>query len=93
MKVLEKAFSKVQELGGQKSCNFTESRTQEYLYEILSKNGYAEKIVMLNGNNSDKKSLTIYHKWFNLNNQNLSGSKSIDMKSAQLTNSRIMPPY
>ena len=84
LKVLEKAFSKVQELGGQKKVViFTESRrTQEYLYEILSKKGYEGKIVILNGNNSDKKSLDIYHKWLILNNQNHSGSKSIDMKSA-----------
>ena len=62
---LEKGFSKIPELGGQKKAViFTEShRTQQYIYDILSSNGYDGKIVFLNGANDDAISKEIYQRW------------------------------
>lgn len=48
---LQQGFGKIAELGGQKKAViFTESkRTQDYLFNLLSHNGYEGKIVFLNG--------------------------------------------
>lgn len=86
LKVLDKAFSKVEELGGQrKAVIFTEScRTQKYLQELLENSGYKGKIALLNGSNNDPESKRIYKDWMNLHegSDRLSGSKSADMKTA-----------
>lgn len=84
--VLEKAFSKVEELGGQrKAVIFTEScRTQKYLQELLKANGYAGQLALLNGTNSDADSKQIYKKWreHHAGSDKISGSKTADMKAA-----------
>ncbi len=86
LKVLDKAFSKVEELGGQrKAVIFTEScRTQKYLQDLLENSGYKGKIALLNGSNNDPESKRIYKDWMNLHegSDRLSGSKSADMKTA-----------
>ena len=52
---LTQGFKKIEQLGGQrKAVIFTESRrTQEYLFNLLSNNGYEGEIVFLNGVNND----------------------------------------
>ena len=52
---LQQGFDKTAELGGQrKAVIFTESkRTQNYLFTLLSNNGYKDQIVFLNGVNND----------------------------------------
>ena len=83
---LPAVLDEVVERGGKrKAVIFTESvRTQRYLYEILSGNGYAGKIVLMNGSNSDKESQRVYAEWKqdNKKSHTISGSKSADMKSA-----------
>lgn len=51
---LTQGFKKIEQLGGQrKAVIFTESRrTQEYLFNLLSNNGYEGEIVFLNGVNN-----------------------------------------
>ena len=83
---LQKGFDKTAELGGQrKAVIFTESkRTQSYLFNLLSNNGYNGKIVFLNGQNNDDVSKEIYKKWKerHKNDGRISGSKSADIKAA-----------
>ncbi|PPK49298.1 SNF2-related protein [Clostridium algidicarnis] len=83
---LEKGFSKATELGAsKKAVIFTESRrTQDYLYNLLSANGYEGKIVFLNGTNSDENSKRIYKEWIERHKGEdiVSGSKQADTKAA-----------
>ncbi|MFM1753790.1 MAG: hypothetical protein RLZZ236_729 [Bacteroidota bacterium] len=83
---LETGFQKLNQLGAnQKALIFTEStRTQQYLFERLSKEKYKEKIVLFNGNNTDELSSSIYQKWVSDkdNYGKLTNSKSIDIRNA-----------
>ena len=83
---LQKGFDKISELGGQKKAViFTESRrTQDYLYNLLSHNGYEGKIVFLNGSNNDVMSKEIYAAWKERHKGDgiISGSRQADMKAA-----------
>lgn len=48
----------------EKALIFTESnRTQQYLKQLLEANGYAGRIVLFNGSNTDPKSKEIYAAW------------------------------
>ncbi len=79
---LDKAVS----LGAaRKAVIFTESRrTQAYLFDLLSRNGYGGQTVMLNGSNNDPTSLAIYEEWRTRHqgDESLSGSKPVDLKAA-----------
>jgi ERCC4-related helicase len=83
---LPEVLKEVVARGGQrKAVIFTESvRTQRYLNEILSKNGYAGQIVLLNGSNADPESQIVYRIWRakHEGTEALSGSKTADMKAA-----------
>lgn len=83
---LEQGFEKIEELGGQrKAVIFTESRrTQDYLFNLLSNNGYDGSIVFLNGTNNDEISTRIYADWKerHKDDSHISGSKQADMKAA-----------
>lgn len=83
---LDHAFKKTVELGSSKKVVvFTESRrTQKFLYEFLSDNGYKDKIVAISGSNTDKHSKEIYQNWIDKNkgSQKITGSKAIDIKAA-----------
>ena len=83
---LQKGFTRTEELGGKrKAVIFTESRrTQVYLYELLSRNGYEGQIVFLNGMNNDPDSKRIYEAWKerHKNDGLISGSRQADMKAA-----------
>ncbi|WP_210265222.1 SNF2-related protein [Ensifer canadensis] len=71
--------------GARKAVIFTESvRTQTYLSELLSANGYAGQIVLLNGSNNDSSSQQIYKDWKaqHAGSDRVSGSKTADMKAA-----------
>lgn len=76
----------VKKLGGKrKAVIFTESvRTQRYLADLLSRNGYEGQIVLMNGSNSDPESQKVYKEWKKAKDGTdaVSGSKSADMKSA-----------
>jgi superfamily II DNA/RNA helicase len=75
----------VEKGGNRKAVIFTESvRTQAYLKELLTANGYDGKIALLNGSNSDPSSQELYKRWREKHKGTdaLSGSKSADMKAA-----------
>lgn len=71
--------------GERKAVIFTESvRTQRYLAQLLAEKGYANDTVLLNGQNSDAQSKTIYQEWLTRHKGTdaVSGSKTADMKAA-----------
>ena len=86
LSALSHGFKKASELGSeQKAIVFTESRkTQDYIINLLSENGYKDKIVLFNGSNSDPISKVIYAEWVDKykNTDRVSGSKSADMRTA-----------
>lgn len=83
---LEKGLESQQQLGAaEKALIFTESRrTQEYLYEYLSNNGYEGKVVIFNGTNTDDMSKIIYAKWLEKHEGSdiITGSRTADKKQA-----------
>ncbi|OIP41506.1 MAG: DEAD/DEAH box helicase [Deltaproteobacteria bacterium CG2_30_63_29] len=88
VEVLPIAFELAQEKGAaRKAVLFTESvKTQEYLFKLLTENGYAGEIVLMNGSNNDPTSKQTYAAWKKRNEHRWedvsSGSKSADMKAA-----------
>lgn len=86
MVALETGFNKLNELGAkQKALIFTEStRTQQYLFERLSKEKYAGKILLFNGSNKDQLSNEIYQNWKDDKNNfgKITHSKSVDIRNA-----------
>lgn len=87
VRVLPDVLDRIEkELGGKrKAVIFTESvRTQRYLAELLSQNGYAGQIALMNGTNKDLESQAIYTEWLarHKGSDVISGSKSADMKAA-----------
>ena len=83
---LEAGFKKAAELGAaDKAIIFTESRrTQNYLVKLLSDNGYADRLVLFNGSNSDEQSRVIYKEWMNQHagTDRATGSRTSDMRAA-----------
>ncbi len=83
---LRNGFERTEQLGGtRKAVIFTESRrTQEYLLNLLSNNGFEGKIVFLNGTNTDAISKEIYKTWLEKHKGEdiVSGSRASDMKAA-----------
>lgn len=69
--------------GAEKAVIFTESRrTQKYLRDLLSSNGYAGRIMLFNGTNSDEESKSVYRRWCAKNPDRIGNSKSADMRTA-----------
>jgi len=83
---LEKGFKEMQRLEApSKAIIFTEStRTQIYLRNILEARGYAGKVVLFNGSNTDPKSREIYAAWIakHKDTDKVTGSRSADMRAA-----------
>ena len=83
---LPEVLDEVEKRGGQrKVVIFTESvRTQTYLAAVLSENGYAGQVVLMNGSNNDPESHAIYKAWQEKHKGTdaISGSRSADMKAA-----------
>ena len=83
---LKAALDKAESLGAsRKAVIFTESRrTQQYLFDLLSSNGYEDKLATINGTNNDPLARKIYEDWRNRHagTEKVSGSKPIDIKAA-----------
>lgn len=84
---LKVGFAELEKQPGvnRKAIIFTESRrTQEYLVELLDRNGYAGKLVTFNGTNNDKGSKRIYQNWLkkHADTGRISGAKSADTRAA-----------
>jgi adenine-specific DNA-methyltransferase len=74
------------ELGAaRKAVVFTESRrTQAYLLELLENNGYAGRVMTINGTNADDRSGTIYKGWLqrHAGEEIITGNKTVDLRAA-----------
>src|SRR5690625_1101180 len=83
---LDTGFEKLEELrANKKALIFTEStRTQKYLFDRLSKEKYAGRILLFNGSNNDDVSKEIYQAWKEdeQNIDKITGSRSVDMRHA-----------
>ena len=83
---LDTAFERANKLGGErKAVIFTESRrTQNYLFDLLSRKGYEGELVLMNGSNADPLSKEIYAAWLQRHEgqECISGSKPVDIKAA-----------
>lgn len=76
---------------GRKAIIFTESRrTQNYLKSFLETNGYAGKIVVFNGTNSDPESKAIMNAWMEKNTElgRASGSRDAVVRTALIEHFR-----
>ncbi len=86
LQALDIGFRMTADLGGaEKAIIFTESRrTQNYLVKLLSENGYADKIVLFNGSNSDPAAREIYAEWKNRfeGTDKVTGSRTADTRAA-----------
>lgn len=86
IKALELGFDNMRKMKApQKALIFTESRrTQQYLYQLLEENGYAGKILLFNGTNSDARSNGIYKDWAEKykGTSRITGSKTADKRLA-----------
>jgi len=86
LKAIETGFSEMVKMGASKrALIFTESRrTQDYLYQFLEANGYANQVVAFNGSNGGQETRTIYDSWLEKNRESgrVSGSRSIDVRTA-----------
>jgi ERCC4-related helicase len=83
---LKTAFEKAQALGAErKAVIFTESRrTQQYLFDLLTRSGYEGQVVMMNGSNSDPQSKVIYQAWRSRysDEEGMTGSRAVNIKAA-----------
>ncbi|NLF99035.1 MAG: SWF/SNF helicase family protein, partial [Lentisphaerae bacterium] len=86
LQALDAGFAMARELGGaERAIIFTESRrTQNYVLKLLSENGYAGKIVLFNGTNTDPIAKQIYTDWKtgNAGTDRITGSRSADTRAA-----------
>jgi len=86
LEALRSGFAKLEALGAaRKAVIFTESRrTQEYLVNLLSENGYSDRFLTINGTNSDDRSGTIYKQWLERHKGEgiVTGNKAVDLRAA-----------
>jgi hypothetical protein len=83
---LETGFAEMAEVGAKKKALiFTESRrTQDFLRRYLEGNGFAGKVVLFSGTNSDDIAQQVYKNWLaaNAGSGRITGSRAIDMRTA-----------
>lgn len=92
LKALEHGFAQMAELGAlRKAIIFTESkRTQTYLHEFLSNNGFADRLVMFSGSNNHPHATTVYQQWLqdNAGSDRITGSPQVDRRTALIDHFR-----
>lgn len=83
---LDVGFAEMGRIGAaQKAVIFTESRrSQAFLKGFLEANGYANRVLIFNGTNSDPDSTLIYQRWLAVSGPagRSSGSRAIDVRTA-----------
>ena len=86
LKALQLGFRNMEELGApRKAIIFTESkRTQAYLYEFLSANGYDGKLVSFSGSNNSEQATAIYQQWLqeHQGTDRITGAPQVDRRTA-----------
>lgn len=83
---LDQGFKKLGEIGAaRKAIIFTESRrTQTYLMELLTSSGYADRILTINGTNTDDRAGAVYKAWRERHSGEavVTGNKTVDLRAA-----------
>lgn len=83
LNALKLAFKNQQQGEAHKALIFTEStKTQTYLFDYLTHNGYEGRIVVFNGKASDKQTTEIYQNWVQQNPNKVSGVRAADRRAA-----------
>jgi len=86
LNALDLGFRKLTELGAnRKAVIFTESRrTQAYILELLNQNGYEDRVLTINGTNTDDRAGLIYKAWVERHKgePTVTGNKSVDLRAA-----------
>ena len=86
LRALTQAFTQTEAIGAaRKAVVFTESRrTQDYLFGLLTANGYAGQVVMLNGSNTDETARRVYAEWQARHDGDgtARSSRSVDVRAA-----------
>lgn len=92
LSALTLGFTNMQAYGApRKAIIFTESRrTQDYLHQFLSANGYAGKLVLFSGTNNHPESQAIYRQWLeeHRGTDRVTGSAQIDKRTALIDHFR-----
>jgi superfamily II DNA or RNA helicase len=92
LKALELGLADMARTGAApKALIFTESRrTQGYLKGFLEANGYAGRVVLFNGSNTDPESRAIHDAWVVANRESgrVSGSRQVDIRTALIEHFR-----
>lgn len=83
---LKKGFEQLSSIGAnRKALIFTESRrTQEFLYDLLTKRGYEGEVMTFNGSNNDPRSTQILNSWKDkyADTDKVTGVRDADMRAA-----------
>jgi len=86
LRAIGRALDQAEAIGAaRKAVVFTESRrTQEYLYRLLSANGYEGQVVTINGSNKDEGASQIYARWHSQHRDDgmATGLRAVDMRTA-----------
>ncbi|OTA29855.1 DNA helicase [Alloscardovia macacae] len=98
LEALEQGFSRLRDIGApQKAIIFTDSTvTQQYLAELLRKEGWKEGLVLFNGTNTSEEAQHIYTRWLKENDGSdiITGVPAADRRKALVDefreNGRIM---
>lgn len=92
LNAMDKGFAQMREMKApEKVIIFTESkRTQEYVANFLSANGYADKIVTFSGTNNSPEATKIYHQWKaeHEGSDRITGSPQVDRRTALIDHFR-----
>ena len=86
VRALGQALSQAEAIGAAcKAVVFTESRrTQDYLFRLLTENGYEGRVVMLNGSNNDETARQVYAAWRERHADDgvPTGARAVDVRAA-----------
>lgn len=86
VRALAQAFQRAEAVGAaQKAVVFTESRrTQDYLRRLLTANGYAGRVVTINGSNNDDAAKAAYADWLarHADDGVPTGARAVDVRAA-----------
>lgn len=92
LNAMDKGFAQMREMNApEKVIIFTESkRTQEYVANFLSANGYADKIVTFSGTNNSPEATKVYHQWKaeHEGSDRITGSPQVDRRTALIDHFR-----
>ncbi|MCP2039697.1 hypothetical protein L1281_000267 [Neisseria sp. HSC-16F19] len=92
LQALETGFAKMADLGAPQKCIvFTESlRTQQFLFEFLSRHGYQNQITLFSGSNNSPEAQEIYRQWLqeHQGSERVTGSAAVDKRTALIDHFR-----